>query len=53
MASNGKAITNLTWVTEKTKDNDSDAILDQAFQELQEYADGKRHPLPYRFPWKT
>ncbi|MEC8728113.1 MAG: methylated-DNA--[protein]-cysteine S-methyltransferase [Pseudomonadota bacterium] len=43
MASNGKAITNLTWVTEKTKDNDSDAILDQAFHELQEYADGKRH----------
>lgn len=43
MASNGKAITNLTWVTEKTKNHDSDAILDQAFQELQEYADGKRH----------
>jgi methylated-DNA-[protein]-cysteine S-methyltransferase len=43
MASNGKAITNLTWVTEKTNNHDSDAILDQAFQELQEYADGKRH----------
>ena len=43
MASNGKAITNLTWVTENTKNHDSDAILDQAFQELQEYADGKRH----------
>ena len=57
MSSNGKAITNLTWletkpetVTEtatepKTGNKDhhnSDAILDQAFQELHEYANGKR-----------
>ena len=53
MSSNGKAITNLTWLetepetaTEpKTGNKDhhsSDAILDQAFQELHEYANGKR-----------
>jgi len=57
MSSNGKAITNLTWLETKpetatetatepktgNKDHhNSDAILDQAFQELHEYANGKR-----------
>jgi O6-methylguanine-DNA--protein-cysteine methyltransferase len=53
MSSNGKAITNLTWLETKpetatdpktgNKDHhNSDAILDQAFQELHEYANGTR-----------
>ena len=53
MSSNGKAITNLTWLETKpetatepktgNKDHhNSDAILEQAFQELHEYANGKR-----------
>lgn len=42
MASNGKAITNLTWVTELTIETDSDSILDLAFQQLYEYSEGTR-----------
>lgn len=42
MSSNGKAITNLTWVTTDTPQIDHDPILDQAFQELHEYAKGER-----------
>ena len=42
MSSNGKAITNLTWMTTEIPQTDQDAILDQAFQELHEYATGKR-----------
>ena len=46
MTSNGKAITGITWadegVDEMPADDGSDAILDEGFQQLKEYADGKR-----------
>jgi methylated-DNA-[protein]-cysteine S-methyltransferase len=51
MSSNGKAITNLTWLSPETatepktgnkNHHNSDAILDQAFRELDEYANGTR-----------
>jgi methylated-DNA-[protein]-cysteine S-methyltransferase len=51
MSSNGKAITNLTWLSRETatepktgnkNHHNSEAILDQAFRELDEYANGTR-----------
>ena len=42
MTSDGDAITNLTWVTEKTTPDHPDAILNQAFAEIKEYAAGSR-----------
>ena len=42
MTSDGDAITNLTWVEEKSTPDHSNAILDQAFAEIKEYAMGAR-----------
>ena len=42
MTSDGDAITNLTWVEEKSTPDHSNAILDQAFAEIKEYAMGTR-----------
>jgi len=42
MTSDGEAITNLTWVEEKSTPDHSNTILDQAFKEIQEYAMGSR-----------
>ena len=42
MTSNGKAITNITWASDSQADGGSDAILDEGFRQLNEYALGKR-----------
>jgi methylated-DNA-[protein]-cysteine S-methyltransferase len=42
MTSDGDAITKLTWVEEKSTPDHSNAILDQAFAEIKEYAMGWR-----------
>ena len=42
MTSDGTAITNITWASDSQADGGSDAILDEGFRQLGEYARGKR-----------